>query len=172
MSNGQRPSASLLRDPYAGHRDYEDFYWTPDPVRDTQWTDWDYALMEAVTAIDSLTNSQTGQYRWLSEDPDVYWEVGESVDYGVQQLVKETEKYKDGVPQELTLYLKNPTKNGDFWTVEDWLKHKEEESARLDRGAPEGARPPTSAERAARKKAQQERIAAALADDPPIELGE
>lgn len=166
LAHGQRPSACLLHDPYAGYRDYDDPWWTPDPLLHTQWTDWDYALAEAIVALDMLT-SQTGQPRWLTEDPDVYWEVGTQVDYGVKTLVEEADKYKDGMPRELTNYLKNPTKNGDFWTLEEWLDWRErtEDSAPLiDRGAPEGAHPPTAEEMAEMQRLRQERIAAKYAE--------
>lgn len=140
--------------------------WRPDPIKDTQWVAWDYALADAVNAVDMLTNSQTGQYRWLSEDPDVYWEVHESVDYGVQTLSEEAQKYKDGMPPELTLTLKNPVKTtGEFWTIDEWLAHAESSEARLDRDAPEGAHPPTPEEADAMHRARMERLKAALGED-------
>jgi hypothetical protein len=152
----------LMRDPYAGHRNYEDPWWVPDPVRDTAWTEVDYALVEAAQTIESFTSSTSGQLRWLAEDPDVYWDTGETVDYATQQVARDSEKYKDGVPHEVTIFAKNPTKNGEFWTLEEWFDFLDRDEARVDRGAPAGARPPTSADRAAMRKAREERIAKAL----------
>lgn len=139
----------------------------PDPLVDTQWTDWDYALAEAIAAIDMLT-SQTGQPKWLTEDPGVYWDIGASVDYSVRTLADEAEKYKDGVPPELNLYVKNPHKpTGDFWSMEQWLEWREENEGsepRLDRDAPEGARPPTTDEFLEMQKAREARLAALYAE--------
>jgi hypothetical protein len=139
----------------------------PDPLLHTQWTDWDYALAEAIAAIDMLT-SQSGQPRWLTEDPDVYWEVGVAVDYGVRTLSEEIQSYKDGVPPELIHYLKNPTKTtGEFWTLEQWLAWREEHEDSepiLERGAPEGARPPTSEELDQLRRDREARIAAKYAE--------
>ncbi len=157
----------MLHDPYAGHRDYDDWLWVPDPARDTQWTSWDYALSEAVAALDSLTGT-SGQPRWLAEDPGVYWEVGESVDYATQTLHDATKEYKDGVPAELNLYVKKPSKpSGEFWTLEEWLNWKEEheyDTVRLERNAPEGAHAPTPEEFLEMQAARQARIDAKYAE--------
>jgi hypothetical protein len=155
----------LLHDPYAGHRDYDDPFWVGDPVRDTLWTDWDYALAEAISAIDQLT-SPTGQPRWLTEDPEVYWDIGSSVDYSVKTLSDEAAKYKDGVPPEVNHFVKNPHKAGEFWTMEEWLEWREslEDGPPIDRDAPEGARPPLPEELAEMQRAREERLAAKLAE--------
>jgi hypothetical protein len=138
--------------------------WVPDPHRDTQWTAWDYALAEAVTALDMLT-SETGYPRWMTEDPDVYWDIGESVDYSVQTLHGESEKYAEGVPPELRLYIKNPTKTtGEFWTLTEWLDWREDNEPRLERGAPEGAHAPTPEEFIEMQRAREARIAAKYAE--------
>lgn len=167
LKNGQRPTAALLHDPYAGHRDWDDPFWIPDPVLHTQWTDWDFALAEAVTALDSLS-SQSGQPRWLAEDPDVYWDVITTVDYSIQQLAEEQRQYKEGVPPEISHYLHNPHKTtGEFWTMEEWLDWREENRDRapiLDRNAPDGARPPTADELVAMQKAREERLARLYAE--------
>lgn len=177
IKTGQRPSAQILRDPYAGHRLYE-YGWTPDPATDTLWTEDDYLLVEAVTVMESLM-SKTGYPRWLTEDPDVFWDTGEAVDYGIQELVRASEGYKDGVPEELTIYLKNPTKRGDepFWTIEQWLEKTESDDApRLDRDAPEGGHFPDPEDMilmVEQRKARIEQLRAErqqlYADDAPID---
>lgn len=138
----------ILRDPYAGHWS-EDPWWVPDPVRDTQWTDWDYALLEASATISMLTSKESGQLRMLTEDPDVYWEVEAVVDFAAK-TVAEDRKDKDPEPG-VTFYPVNPTKrNGEpFWTVEKWVEYQESENRIMERGAVEGARPPTAEEMAA-----------------------
>jgi hypothetical protein len=136
----------------------------PDPHRDTQWTSWDYALAEAVTAVDQLT-SPSGHPRWLTEDPNVYWDIGESVDYSMQTLAKESEKYKDGVPPELQLFVKNPHKSsGEFWTLSEWMKWREENEPKLDRDVPEGSHAPTPDEYLEMQRIRQERIDAKYAE--------
>lgn len=180
IKTGQRPSAQILRDPYAGHRLYE-HGWVPNPATDTLWTEDDYLLVEAVTAMDSLM-APTGYPRWITEDPDVFWDISESVDYSVQQRNHHAEGYKDGVPDELTISVKNPTKRGDkpFWTLEEWLENVEKDEApRIDRDAPEGGHFPEPeelalmmAERQARielLRAQRDQI---NAEGAPVELEE
>lgn len=154
----------LCRDPYAIHRNYEDPWWIPDPIRDTQWTDIDFALVEAAQAVEAFTSKDSGQLRWLAEDPDVYWEIGERVDFAIKEVAQASEKYKDGVPRELTLYPKNPTKDGEFWTLEEWMDNMDKDQVRLDRGAPEGGHAPTLDEIEARDAARAERIRKALED--------
>jgi hypothetical protein len=43
-------------------------------------------------------------------------------------------------------YPVSPTKNGSFWTFEQWLEYQEKDNRVLERGQPEGARPPTPEE--------------------------
>lgn len=131
-----------MRDPYAGHRS-DHVWWVPDAVRDTQWTEWDYVLLEACETIKILQSPQSGQLRNLSEDPDVYWEVDFRVDYGAQELHEAT---KDKEPDPgVTLFLTNPKKRDDapFWSVSEWLEDIEKGSPKIERDAPDGARMPT-----------------------------
>lgn len=168
MQNGQRPTAAIMHDPYAGHRDYDNWMWVPDPVRDTQWTDWDYALAEAVSVIDSLTDKTTGQLSLYVEDPDVMWTVGHRVNYAqkdLQEAGKELEKEPWVTP-----YLKEPTKAGDFWTLEEYFQNVENDQKPLERGAPGGADTPSAEDNVERKKREKERIHQAYIDagmDPP-----
>jgi hypothetical protein len=132
-----------MHDPYAGHRNYEDPWWQPDPLRDTQWIEWDYALLEACETIKMLESPSSGQMRNLSEDPDVYWEIDYRVDYGAQELDR---FHKDNEPEPgVNVYLTNPQKrNGEpFWTLTDWLDNIEKGSPQIDRNAPEGAQGPS-----------------------------
>lgn len=138
-----------MHDPYAGHRDQDDLWWQPDPVRDTQWTEWDYVLLETCETIKMLRSPQSGQLRTLAEDPDVFWEVDYRVDYASQEL---DHHEKDHEPEPgVSLFVTNPHKrNGEpFWTVSEWLEDIEKGSPQIDRAAPEGARPPNADEMAA-----------------------
>lgn len=102
--------------------------------------------MEAVEAMRLLTSPDSGQLRMLAEDPDVTWEI----DYRVDHAAADYEKFvkdKEAEPG-VTFFLTNPTKPQDepFWTIEDWMKNTEGGTQRMDRDAPEGARPPTPEE--------------------------
>ncbi len=154
-----------MRDPYAGHRNHDDPWWQPDPLTDTAWTDWDYALLEAKCAIEMLNDPQTGQLRNLTEDPEVDWDIGYRVNYGAQTMERfQKEHEKDDEPG-VSFYLTNPRKSGDepFWGLSDWLKDLESEQ-QVDRNAPEGARPPTPEELAEMRRRRTE-----AAGTPPVE---
>jgi len=157
-----------MHDPYAGHRDYDDIFWVPDPFKHTQWTDWDYALAEAVTVLDNLTDPATQQFAPLVEDPDVVWEVGHRVNYGYKDLHDASKEVED--EPWVTPYLKNPTKVGEFWSIEEYLQNLENDSKPLERGAPEGAHAPTEADNLERKRRSEERIRQAYLEagmEPP-----
>lgn len=171
LKTGQRPTAAILRDPYAMYRDHNDIFWRPDPVRHTQWTDWDFLLAEAVAIMDGgMIDDGTGQPRWLAEDPDVDWKVGTVVNFAEQDLAEAYEKLPEG-SKGYHLYLHSPYKKGEFWTAEEWLQNVENEEKQMERGAPSGGHAPSAAENQARRAAQQERIRKALegADDTSVE---
>ena len=127
------------------HRDYDDIWWQADPAKHTQWTDWDYALAEAYRTKENFTDPATGQPLWLAEDPEVYWELGHRKSHAAADLHKAQQEVGDEPGH--TVFLKNPTKDGEFWTIEDWLDYSDESDGQiLERGAPEGARPPTPEE--------------------------
>ena len=81
----------------------------------------------------------------VAEDPEVYWELGHRKSHAAADLHKAQREVGDEPGH--TVFLKNPTKDGEFWTIEDWLDYSDESDAQiLERGAPEGARPPTPEE--------------------------
>lgn len=158
IKTGQRPTAAILRDPYALHRCDWDEYWVPDPVRDTVWTEWDFVLVEAANALDVYTN-EFGQPRWLAEDPDVYWETGIRVDFAEADYRKAAE---GTLPDGGSVYLKNPNKiTGEFWGIEEWLKfiEQDDDTRPLERGMPEGSHAPTPEDFQAMLDAREERLA-------------
>lgn len=154
----------VLRDPYAGYRDYDDPFWVPDPAKHTQWTHWDFSLAEAYRVKENFTDPNSGQPRWLAEDPDVYWEVGYSTSHAGADLRKAQEEVqeKPGVEP----YLRNPQKTGGqpFWTVEEWLEQREGDGLPMERGVPEGSRPPSPEELVAMRARRQQ-----AAEGEPIE---
>jgi hypothetical protein len=162
LGNGQRPTAAIMHDPYAGHRNYADPFWVPDPQRHTQWTDWDYALMEAVTVLDGLTDPISGQPSWLAEDPGVMWELGHRVNYAAKDLA-DAAKETESEPW-VSAYLKNPSKAGDFWTIDEYLQNLENDSKPMERGAPGGGHVPEPEDNIERKRRAEERIRQAYLD--------
>jgi len=154
-----RPSAYILQDPYALHRCYWREDWEPDPIADTQWTDWDFALDRAFQVIEDFTDSQNGQLIWWDQSPEVRWEVRKRFsghDAAVERRRNELhESGKELDPGE-DLYavpvFDNPQKPP---TMNSWFEMLEEENGRIrPRGAPEGARPPTPQELADLKRKQ------------------
>lgn len=100
--------------------------------------------MDAHAAIEMM-RGPSGQLRNLTEDPDVYWEVEAVVDFATRTVI-EDRKDKEDEPG-VTFYPANPTKTtGAFWTFEQWIEYQQREDRVLDRGQPEGARPPTPEE--------------------------
>lgn len=107
-----------------------------------------------------MRSGQSGQLRNLTEDPDVYWETEAVVDFAAKTVL-EDRKDKDEEPG-VIFYPTNPTKTtGPFWTFEQWIEYQEREDRAMDRGQPEGARPPTLEE----LQAMQERRRKAAAND-------
>lgn len=101
-------------------------------------------MLDACSAIEMMRSPQSGQLRNLTEDPNVYWEVDAVVDFATK-TVAEDRKDKPDEPG-IMFYPTNPTKAGEFWTFEEWLEYQETENRTLERGQPEGARPPTPEE--------------------------
>ena len=135
-----------MHDPYAGYRDYDDPFWIADPVRHTQWTEWDYILLEAHETIEMIQSADTQQLRTLSEDPDVQWDIAYRVDYGAQELERHNKDHE--TEPGVRFYLTNPRKpNGEpFWSVSDWLDDIEKGDPVIERGAPEGGHAPDPAD--------------------------
>lgn len=158
-----------MRDPYAEYRDWSDPFWQP--TEEPRYTYWDFALAEAWQAKKNFHDDTTGQPRWLTDDPDVDWKIGTSVNFAEQQLEEAYEKQDKNV-KGVHLFLTDPYKNGEFWGIEEWLDFLENEEKQLERNAPQGGHKPTAAENAKRRADREARIKAALegiAEDPSIE---
>lgn len=74
----QRPTAAILRDHWALNRSwYTDEPWSNDLWRapdSPEWTEWDYALLEAYQMIEDYTN-QEGEFPWVDEEEGLRWKV-------------------------------------------------------------------------------------------------
>ena len=150
-----------MHDAYAGYRDYSDPFWAPsvDPL----WIDWDYALAEAWKVRESFTDDATGQPRWLTDDPDVFWTVDEVVSHAAADLYKAQREIDDEPWRKV--YLKDPKKRNDepFWCIDEWLENLESDNRVIERGAPIGGHAPSAEDMAEMRKRRLE----ALQNDAP-----
>lgn len=133
------------------HRRWWDILWEPDLARDTQWTDWDYALLEAYSTIEDMTD-RNGQLLWLAESPNVYWDNDTRINHAEAELQKIGEESKMSPGETPFLYNPHTEDGSPLPTMVDWLKSLDEGTNKHEKNTPQGARPPTSAERAERRK--------------------
>ncbi len=151
---GQRPTAMLLNDAYAGHRKWWRKDWVPTPALASVWTEWDYILIRVSQYIEDYTNSN-GHLVWLDEDPDVWWDI----DIASSTYAKDTHAYSDNHKVEEWETLRAvPRWDDDKETpsMEKWLRLMEEQSHEpADR--PQGSRPPTPEELAALMRRSEEK---------------
>lgn len=71
----------ILRDKYAGYRNYEDDNWEINesrPYMSSEWTDWDFALASVGQLIEDYTNKDNGQLYWIDSSDKVEWQVRSS----------------------------------------------------------------------------------------------
>ena len=78
IKTGQRPTAFILRDKYAGYRDYDNPRWDIERapyVNASEYTEWDFLLASAAQILEDHTNPENGQLRWFDESDKVEWNV-------------------------------------------------------------------------------------------------
>lgn len=136
IATGQRPTAVILQDPYALHRHWWDRYWEPDPVRDTQWTNWDYVLVKAYQVIQDMTDASSGQLLWLSQSGRVFWDTESRIDGAEAAVQKATEERKKLEPGE-RIFAVNPhvAPGEELPTMIEWLEEIESGQLGRERGA-------------------------------------
>lgn len=66
----QRPTAVILRDHFAGHRNY----FTGEPENAPYPTEWDYALIDVFQMVEDYQESDTGRFPWETQDPNLRWQ--------------------------------------------------------------------------------------------------
>lgn len=147
---GQRPTAMLLHDPYAGHRKWWSEYlygqpWVPGES-DQSWTTWDYILADVLQVIEDFTDSESGQLMWLDQSGDVWWE-SRRIDSGYLAAVEKAQEDAKTDEKGVRYYavpIFDPNKPKP--TLESWLNDNQEDPDRQGRRVPsdhKGARPPT-----------------------------
>lgn len=148
IATGQRPTAMILKDAYAGHRDPRDWDWKPSPG-DTDWTTWDFVLSDVYQVIEDYTNSANGQYRWIDESGDVYWDVHSSFSGYEEAIEKHRESRKELKPGESLYATPLFTDEENKPTFSSWIKGMQEGEGDRRPSRAKGARPPTAEELAA-----------------------
>lgn len=110
---GQRPTAMLLHDHYALHRDP----WSNKPFENVVWTDWDYVLAECIQLIEDYTTPE-GHLGWESDSERVTFDARRKINKARAAIDRKTKGSE-----------KNPYKaqDGEYWVTspvlmrgEDW----------------------------------------------------
>lgn len=136
LRTGQRPTAIILHDKYAGYRDYLDPLWEYERgpyVNTSEWTDWDITLATILQLVEDYTDKNTGQLYWIDQSDKVDWEVKSM--FSGSQAALDREKDHELEPGE-TLYAVPVFRDDeDRPTISDWLKELEDDTAH-PHGAP------------------------------------
>jgi hypothetical protein len=146
VATGQRPSAVILNDAYAGHRKWWDPWYKPTPIMASVWTEWDYILLRVYQYMQDYT-SANGHPVWVEEDPDVGWEI-EKVESGYERAIWNYREHHE--VKEYEGLRAKPIWEDDVEapSMEKWLKRMDEESESGFPAMPGGGtpRPPTAEE--------------------------
>lgn len=126
IRTGQRPTAIIMHDRYAGHRDYDDPYWevTADEIKHTSYTEWDYALIRACQFIEDYTDRDSGQLLWYDQSDEVEWETMSQYSNSQAEIARATEaRGEKGLEPGESIHaipvFKNPDKKP---TMYDWFE--------------------------------------------------
>jgi len=155
ISAGQRPTAAILNDAYAGHRKWWNPSFKPTPAMASVWTEWDYILLRVYQYLQDYT-TENGHPIWVEEDPDVGWDIT-TVTSGYEQEIHQFNENNEVKP-----YQKLRAK--PIWgddveppSMEKWLRALEEDAKTGFEAMPEGGtpRPPTPEELARLRNPEQ-----------------
>lgn len=127
VKTGQRPTAMILRDKYAGYRETQSSTWVFEEgpkVDTTIWTDWDMTLASVAQIIDDYTNKQNGQLRFFDESDKVEWEVRSSYS-GYDAAIDKDDKALE--PGESRYAIPSYDEDNPP-TIMEWLESLEDES--------------------------------------------
>lgn len=135
LRTGQRPTALLLRDKYAGYRDRDDPYWQythAHEVNPLEWTEWDMVLATVSQLIEDYTDKTSGHLFWIDQSDKVEWEV-RSIYSGSETVIAQERKSRELEPGE-TLYAVPHYDSDNPPTLTDWLEALE--NGAVPHGAP------------------------------------
>lgn len=109
----QRPTAMLARDFYALNRNV----FTGEPMTtESMWTDWDYALAEAIQFIDDYT-TQEGHLVWEAESERVTFNAKKKINKARAAIDRRTKGSKD---------KPYTASDGEYWVTEPMLMRGED----------------------------------------------
>jgi len=125
----QRPTAMLMRDFYALNRNP----YTSEPfVFDTMWTDWDYALSEAIQFIDDYTTAE-GHLIWEAESERVTFNAKKKINKARAAIDRRTKGSKDKPynASDGEYWITEPVlMRGDDWpTLTEWFEEQARKNA-------------------------------------------
>lgn len=131
VETGQRPTAMILRDKYAGYRDWDYPLWDSLCAQDVDyksWTDWDYTLASMAKLIDDYTNKHNGQLYWVDESADVDWEIRHSYS-GYDAAIEREQKERGEMDPGESIYAIPIFNEEKLPRITDWLKMLEDDAA-------------------------------------------
>lgn len=121
---GQRPTAVLLHDFYALHRNSV----TGEPDEDPTWTDWDYILAEVGQMLEDYRTPE-GHMFWEAESERVTFDAQRKINRARAAIERKTKgsKNKPYKAQDGEYWITEPVlMYGDDWpTIEEWMAEKE-----------------------------------------------
>jgi hypothetical protein len=120
---GQRPTAVLLYDYHALHRNW----FTGDVDEEPTWTDWDYILAEVGQMLEDYRTPE-GHMFWEAESERVTFNAQRKINKAKAAIDRKTKgsKNKPYSPQDGEYWTTEPVlMYGDDWpTIEEWMEEK------------------------------------------------
>jgi len=129
IKTGQRPTAMILRDKYAGYRDYDDPLWQVENAHKfnpLEWTEWDMTLASVAQLIEDYTDKNNGQLYWVDASEKVQWEIRSSFS-GYDAAIKAEEETHEFLPGE-SLYAVPVIDEDDPPTFQEWIEGLDNDS--------------------------------------------
>jgi len=123
----QRPTAVLMRDHYALHRNS----YSGDVDETVVWTDWDYALAEAVQLLEDYTTPE-GHVVWEADSERVTFDAKKKISKARAAIERKTRgsKNKAYEPDLGEYWVTTPRlMHGEEWpTLEEWVLEQNEKN--------------------------------------------
>jgi len=120
---GQRPTAVLLYDNYAMHRDW----FTGEVDEEPFWTDWDYILAEVAQMLEDYRTPE-GHMFWEAESQRVTFDAQRKINKARAAIERKTKgsKNKPYKPADGEYWVTEPVlMSGDDWpTIAEWMEEK------------------------------------------------
>ena len=121
MRVGERPTATLMHDPFYGHRDS----FSGDVEREPFWLDWDYALATALQTVEDYTDAETGQLVWVEQSSRVTFDAQRYTKKSIAAIDRKTsgKNYK-AQPGERWRAKPVVMDGGDLPTMREWIEEQ------------------------------------------------